>query len=477
MMPFNASTRSRAACLLLGALVLALAAGCRTNPVTGGRELVLVGAADELSMGDSYHPTIIFMYDGEYQDPELKRYLGTIVRRLHHGSHRRQMRTDFTVLNTSVVNAFAIPGHVYATRGFLARLDNEAQFASVMGHELAHVAAGHSAKQMTNQALAALGLGLVQGVLGDSLAAQGAAVAGQASIVLLGFSYSREQERQADRVGTYYLALAGWDPRQSISVQRLLHSLDEGKDEGILDRYLTTHPPTENRISEIEGVIRDKGLDPSPYLQGDGVYAARWNRRLASLRRLGEAYGAYDEGNKHLAAKRYTPALGAGDRAVAMAADQAPFHRLRGDALLGLRRLGEARDAYGRSLRLDPRYVPANIGLGQVALAERDYREAERQFAVAAHGYPGSPRGHYGLGLARYHQAKYQEAIAPLETAARIATKDPTVHYVLAVCYDRTGRYTEAYNTYARALDLGLEGEQAAAARSRMAVLAPRGSP
>ena len=92
-------------------------------------------------MGNAYHPDIVFMYDGEYIDPELKQYLGSIVVRLNEVSHRSEMSVDFTVLNTSMINAFAIPGHVYATRGFLAELQNEAQFAAVMGHELAHVEA------------------------------------------------------------------------------------------------------------------------------------------------------------------------------------------------------------------------------------------------------------------------------------------------------------------------------------------------
>jgi predicted Zn-dependent protease len=141
-----AAARLRAAALCLVAAALWTACiGCRTSPVTGGLEFNIVSAAEEQSMGDQLHPDIIFMYDGEYLDPELKRYLGTIVQRLGWCTHRPEMHPDFTLVNSSVINAFAIPGHVYATRGFVARIQNEGQFAAVMGHELAHVAAGHSA--------------------------------------------------------------------------------------------------------------------------------------------------------------------------------------------------------------------------------------------------------------------------------------------------------------------------------------------
>ncbi len=458
--------------IVLWAALCLVAAGCRTNPVTGRWEMMLFSPERELAMGDDYHPSIIFMYGGEHQDAELKLYLGTIVRRLHECSHRPQMRTDFTVLNASVLNAFATPGHVYATRGFLAQLQNEAQFAAVMGHELGHVAAGHSAKSMSNQLLIGIGLGAAGVALGESVAARGVMTAGQLSVALLGLSYSREQERQADRLGAYYMALAGWDPREAISMQRLLDSLNQRK-ETVLDRYLSTHPPTASRIAEIESVIRQKRLTDGGYVQGGGIYAERWNRRLAALMAVSEAYEPYDKGNEHLARRQYEKALEAAGEAIGMSPRQAPFHRLKGDALLGLGRLAGARVAYKESLRLDPRYVPANIGLGQLALRQERHAEAERQFAVAAHGFPLSAFAHWGLGFARAKLDKYAEAIAPLQTAAAAFDREPIVFYVLAVCYEETGQYSKAYEAYRRALSLGLEGGQRRHAQERLLVLRP----
>lgn len=459
------TTKRRAGGALLLLVVLAVLAGCRTNPVTGVRELVLVPPEQELRLGDANHPNIVLAYEGEYQDRELKKYLGTVVQRLHRCSHRPAMPVDFTVLNTSVVNAFAIPGHVYATRGFLAQLQNEAQFAAVMGHELAHVTAGHTAKRMTNQLLTGLGFGAASGLLGESSGATAALTVARAGTTLLGLGYSREQERQADRVGTYYMALAGWDPGQAIEMQKLLDSLNEREDT-ILDRYLSTHPQTENRIGEIQSVIQQEDL--RKYVQGNGVYSERWDRRLAGLKKVDSAFEPYDKGEEQLAKQNYRQALDAANEAIQRRSDQAQFYRLKGDALLGLGRVKEGREAYTKSLELYPRYVHANTGLGTVALKQEQYAEAEKQFAIAASDFPAGYAGHRGLGMARYHLAKYQEATGPLETASSAGVKDPVLHYVLGACYQKTSRLAEAYRQYRAAIDQGLSGERAAEARSRL---------
>jgi len=454
------------------ALVALFAAGCVTNPVTGRRELMLVGEGDEVAVGHRTHPSVIFLYDGEYHDPELNRYLGTIVMRLHRASHRPQMPMEFTMLNTSVVNAFATPGHVYATRGFLARLENEAQFAAVMGHELAHVAAGHTAKNITQSILSSLALGLADQLSGQSLSAGVATGLGEAGIALLGLSYSREQERQADRVGTYYMALAGWDPRQAIAMQKLLDSLNDREDT-VLDRYLSTHPAHADRLAEVEALIREKDLLNAGYIQGDGVFAERWQRRLARLREGNRAFAPYDEGMKLLKKRRCAEALAAADRAIALRDDQAPFFRLRGDALSALERYGEAEKAYTRALRVDPRYVLANLGLGEVYLKTGRPREAERQFAIAARAWPDAPAARYGLGLALSAQGRHAEAVAPLSAASAALPGNAAVAYALALSHDGAGHAARARSAYRRALALGLSGQAARQARARLRALQP----
>jgi beta-barrel assembly-enhancing protease len=432
--------------------------GCQVNPVTGEKQLRLVSAEKELAMGHSYHPDLIPMYDGEYQDAKLKRYLGTIVQRLHKVSHRPEMPIDFTVLNTTMLNAFAIPGHVYATRGFLAELDNEAQFAAVMGHELAHVTAGHSAQNMSSQMITSVGLGVLGSFADESTASQAVLMGSQLGISLLGFSYSRQHEHQADRVGTYYMALAGWDPRQSIRMQEILGSFHEGKP-SFLDKYLSTHPPTEERVLDIQNVIDEKSMLNAGLIQGDGIYAKRWKGRMTKLKQVNSAFEHYDVGTKLFGEEKYQEALDAAKKATKMNPHQAQFYRLQGDALAQLGNYKVAKTAYQAALKKDPRYVLANIGLGEIALEKDNYGDAEEQFALATHAYPGSVMAHYGLGVTRFQMKKYKEAIAPLAAVAQAAPTAASVHFLLGTAYYKTEQWQPSHDAYQRALANELKDE------------------
>lgn len=464
-------------CMAIGAAMAgaccAMVAGCHTNPVTGHDEVVLVSREQELSTGHGLHPKVVAMYDGQFTDPDLKRYLSAVVHRLRRVSHTPDMPTDFVVLDTDVINAFAVPGHVYATRGFLAELENEAQFAAVMGHELSHVVARHTAKQMSDKAVADIGFSAAGLVVGGWWPAQAVLTGSQLSVTMFGLSYSRGQERQADRVGTYYMALAGWDPRQAIAMQKILHGLTKDK-KSVLDKYLSTHPELADRITAIESVIEDKHLLESGYIQGDGIYAARWQRRLTHLRQQNEASKQQALGNRHLASKRYGKALAAARSAIRLGADGPDSHQIEGNALVALERLDEAKEAYGQSLKQDPTHLPATAGLAVVALRRGDYAEAEQQFGQVVEALPTSPFANFGLGLARYHQKKFSEAIAPLALAADAPRTPPTVHYVLAVCYDRTDARSKARDHYKAAVKAGLAGDARLKTEARLRELKGR---
>lgn len=457
---------------ILTLLLLALLPACQTNPVTGEDEFVLVSQEQAWQMGDQSHPNIVQTYDGEYNDKELQQYLGSIVQRLHSVSHVRTMPVDFSILNTSVVNAFALPGHVYATRGFLAELDNEAQFAAVMGHELAHVAAGHVQKRMTNQLLTSLTLSAASGVMGNSSGANTAMSLAQAGSTLLQLQYSREQERQADRVGTYYMARAGWNPQEAISMQELLHSMNESE-QTVLDKYLSTHPPEQNRIQNIREVISQKDLASAKTVEADGVFKGRWDKRLAELRKVDKAYKDYDKGQEQLSKKNYKAALQSAEKALNQRSDQAQFYCLKGDALLGLGKLDESRAAYQKAAQKYPNYAHAQTGLGMVALQQEKYGNAEEYFAEANKTFPSGYTPVKGLGMARYYQGNYKGALEALQSAASAQVKDPALYYALGVSYQKTGNLTYAYQAYQVALSQGLTGERASRARAHMQKLKP----
>ena len=161
------------------ALGLLLFTACAVNPATGKRELMLVSEGQEIQMGAQYDSQVVQSI-GVYPDPALHTYVADLGRKLAATSERPNLAWTFRVVDDPSVNAFAIPGgHVYITRGILAHMTSEAELATVMGHEIGHVTARHTAQQMTQQQLA--GLGLAIGSIASSRIAQ---YAGQASEAL-----------------------------------------------------------------------------------------------------------------------------------------------------------------------------------------------------------------------------------------------------------------------------------------------------
>jgi len=136
---------------------------CAINPVTGQQELMLISESQEVTMGKEFYPNALWGDvggGGEFKDERLKAYLKETVLKIHNVSHRPQLPVKFAIQNSSVPNAWAIPGYVVMTRGLLAALDNEAEFAFVMGHEMGHVSARHTAQHMTYGMVQQIGLGV-----------------------------------------------------------------------------------------------------------------------------------------------------------------------------------------------------------------------------------------------------------------------------------------------------------------------------
>ena len=134
-------------------LSVALLLGCAVNPVTGKKDFMLISEEAEIRMGQESDPAIVASF-GRYNDEGLSQLLNVKGKEMAAISHRPHLKYEFKVLDSPVVNAFAVPGgYVYFTRGILAHFNNEAEFAGVLGHEIGHITARHSAKQISNQQL------------------------------------------------------------------------------------------------------------------------------------------------------------------------------------------------------------------------------------------------------------------------------------------------------------------------------------
>jgi predicted Zn-dependent protease len=248
-----------------------LLAGCARNPATGKNEIMLVSEGQEIQMGAAYDSQVVAEI-GLYPDAALQAYVADIGKKLAATSERPNLPWTFRVVDDPSVNAFAVPGgHVYITRGILAHMTNEAELATVMGHEIGHVTARHTAHEMSKQQLA--GLGLAIGSIASSQIAQYAGLASQALQVLF-LKFSRDDENQADELGVRYSSRADFDSRQMVNVMQMLDQL-EGQSGGKLPEWLATHPNPGNRVEHINQLLSHAQTDFSNAIVNRDAYQRR----------------------------------------------------------------------------------------------------------------------------------------------------------------------------------------------------------
>lgn len=236
--------------ILLAALLAATIVGlngCARNPVTGKRQVVFMSEAQEIAMGQEADPQIIAQF-GLYEDSALQRFLAEKGRQMAAVSHRPELNYQFRIVNSEVINAFAVPGgYIYFTRGIMAHFNNEAEMAGVLGHELGHVTARHSVAQQRNAILGQLGI--IAGVVINPRLAQFAEAASQ-GVGLLLLKFGRDAERQADELGVEYSSKINYDAHQMSTFFVTLQRQGEKSGTAELPNFLSTHPnPGEREVT------------------------------------------------------------------------------------------------------------------------------------------------------------------------------------------------------------------------------------
>ena len=239
--------------LLFTLTPIVLVAACSTNSATGRSQFTgLMPASQEASIGAEEHQKILAQYGGEVEDITLKNYVKTVGHKIVPHTERPDVDYTFTLLDSPVVNAFALPGgYVYVTRGILMLANDEAELAGVIAHEIGHVTARHSAERYSTSVLTSIGAGLLSAAVKVDGASQ---VLGLGANLYLS-SYSRDQEREADDLGVRYLARAGYDKGgmarflKSLEASAALEAKEAGREEqGNAPNYLSTHPVTAERV-------------------------------------------------------------------------------------------------------------------------------------------------------------------------------------------------------------------------------------
>ena len=243
------------------------ATGCAVNPATGQRQLILISEAEEIEMGREADGSITESF-GLYESDELQGAVTDIGNELASLSERPQLPWSFKLVDDPMVNAFALPGgFIFVTRGIMATLNSEAELAGVIGHEIGHVTARHSASQMSRQQLQQIGLDV-----GSVLSSDVASVAGvlSAGLGLLNLRYSRGDESQSDELGVRYMAQAGYDPNALVGVFQTLALVGAGA--GSVPGWAASHPDPVSREEDIRGFIAATGQDFSAYTRRGEEY-------------------------------------------------------------------------------------------------------------------------------------------------------------------------------------------------------------
>jgi predicted Zn-dependent protease len=346
-----------------------------------------VDTGQEIAIGRQQYEPSQQMQGGEYVlDPELQAYVSRVGQRLAAESDR-DLPYEFVVLNSSVPNAWALPGgKIAVNRGLISELDSEAELAAVLGHEIVHAAARHGARSMergmlTQGALAAAAIAISSSDYGEYTDyALGAASVGAQ---LIQTKYGRDAERESDRYGMVYMKEAGYDPAAAVDLQETFVRLSEGRRSDWLSGLFASHPPSTERVENNRAFADELG-------RGGELGREAYARATADLRARQPAYDAADEGGRALAQKDWDTALAKAREAIDIEPDESRFHALAGQAHLGAGRTERALQAFDRAVELDDGYYAnwqargmANLRLERLDAAQRDFNRASELLPTA----------------------------------------------------------------------------------------------
>jgi predicted Zn-dependent protease len=398
--------------ILSALLVLVLASGCAVNPVTGERQFITVSPEAELQIGEQNYVPMQQSQGGVYDvDVALTRYVSAVGQDVASYSGV-QLPYEFVVLNNSVPNAWALPGGKIAiNRGLLTELTTESELAAVLGHEVVHAAARHTAQQISRSQLLQ-GVVLVTAVAtsdsgyGD-MAVGGASFATQ----LLSTSYGRGAELESDLYGMQYMSKAGYDPAGAITLQETFVRLSEGQQSDWLSGLFASHPPSQERVDANRATAATL---PQGGKVGEDAFALAMQKTMDAK----PAYEAYDKGREALAEDKLEEALSFAGTALDLFPAEANFHALRGDVRLVEDNYDHAVTNYTRAIdrREDFFYYHLQRGLANKELNKTDSSVADLERSIEL--MPTAP-AHFALGEIAEQRGQTQDAIDHYKIVAK----------------------------------------------------------
>lgn len=401
--------------------------GCATNPVTGKRQLMLLSEDQEIAVDKENSPHQFSADYGTLQDKALNDYIDTTGKRIAARTHRTDMPYSFRGVNATYVNAYAFPGgSIACTRGILLALDNEAELAGLLGHELGHVNARHTGARMSTGMLAQ-GLVAVAGVAvaaGTDSAALGGLTMGLGSIgagALLA-KYSRDDERQADALGMEYMVRCNYNTEGMVGLMDVLRSLSKRKPNA-LELMFATHPMSEERYKTAVETAATKYESARDF----PLHRERYMDHTAKLRAKKGAIEEMQNGEKAMAKKDFPTAEG----------------------------------HFRKALKEAPKDYAGLCMMSKCLMAQKKYNQARRYAERAKQVYPEEAQAHHLSGITKLARKDFGRAHEDFSSYEKLLPGNPNTIFLEAYSLERMGRRRDAANEYYRYLNTVNQGDQA----------------
>ncbi|MFK8019164.1 MAG: M48 family metalloprotease [Pseudomonadales bacterium] len=400
-------------------LLLCISA-CGVNPVTGERELQWISTAQEINIGKQNYLPARQVQGGDYVvDRDVTRYVEGVMLRVAAASEKvnvdqnRKLPYEIEVLNSSVPNAWAMPGGKMAiNRGLLTELNSEAELAAVLGHEIVHAAARHGAKSQER------GMLLQGGLLATQIASAsnryGNLIAGGAMVgaQLVTTKYGRSAELQSDLYGMQYMVAAGYNPQAAVDLQQTFVRLSEGRQSNWLDGLFASHPPSAERVARNRETAARLGGSDLEY--GKESY----KRAISTLLRDADAYAAHDKALKAAKEKDLKTAYAEVEKAIRLQPREPKFYGLKGDLAAGDKKFKTAITQYDKAINLYPEYFAFHLHKGYAKQELGDKRGAKSSFEKSNSILP-TPNAQKALGDLALAGGDRETALKYFSSAAR----------------------------------------------------------
>ncbi|MBW2089460.1 MAG: M48 family metalloprotease [Deltaproteobacteria bacterium] len=406
--------------------------GCAANPVTGKPQFMMVSEDQEIKIDKQNSPHQFSSDYGPLQDTALNNYINQTGKTLAARTHRPHMPYSFRGVNATYVNAYAFPGgSIAATRGILLDLENEAQLAALLGHELGHVNARHTAEQMSKSTLINLFVGGLSTVVGTQSSGLGN-LASQLGMVgagaLLAF-YSRDNEREADALGLEYMVRAGYNAKGFVGLMDMLRRTSKYKPSAI-ELMFATHPMSDERYrTAVEAV--DTQYRSS---QSFSLYRDRYMDHTAKLRKIKLTIEELQKGETLMAKNKY----------------------------------GDAEIHFSKALKQTPEDYAGLVMMSKCQLAQKHYAESGSFAEKAKMVYPQEGQAYYLSGFTKIKQKDYASAYEEFKYYEKLLSGNPNIIFFKGLSLEGMQHIKKSANEYYKYLQVINQGEKAKYAYQRL---------